>query len=401
MELLSTRRDVEAGRIRVTGTVAYDDRARSAEEYWFEFPSEHAGVVTESGNPWLACLAPLAAWLGEPLRIGLPVDALLVRNVREAMAIWKSWYPRAKIVPILALSGGPGPASRGDERTALFFSGGVDSQYSLYRNGQDEAGVVPIDDLIVIQGFDISLERRDAFERHVDRLGIVARATGKALIPAATNLRSTRLREAPWGELWHGCALAAVGLTLERCYRRLMIASANHYADLYPWGSHPMIDPLLSTARTLVLHDGATLRRWDKLELVSLQEAALQTLHVCYRDGTDANCGRCEKCLRNMIILELLGVLDRYTTFPARRLDLTSVSRLLLRRAWQPVYYGRLRRLAVSRKRPDVARAIQRALQRSRRLRPVLSLANRLSQTRGLGRLGRPLKRWAFAGSVR
>jgi hypothetical protein len=401
MELLTTRREESgSGRIRLVGTVAYDDRSLAAEEYWFEFPREYADALTDSGNPWLVCLAPLAAWLGEPLRIGLPVDALLFRNLREVMAIWKSWYPRTKVVPILVPGGGARTTDAGEGRTALFFSGGVDSQYSLFRNEQDEAGALPVDDLIAIQGFDIPLAKADAFERHLGRLAVVAQATGKTLVPAATNLRRTRLHEAPWGEFWHGCALAAVGLTLESRYRRLTIASANHYADLEPWGSHPMTDPLLSTAGTLVLHDGATRRRWEKLDLVARHDEALRSLHVCYRDLSDANCGQCEKCLRNMIILELLGVLERCTTFPTRTLDLARVSRILMRNAWQPLFYARLRQLAASRDRRDVGRAIQRALRRSRRRRPVLAVSKRLGRIRGLARVGRPLKRWAVAGSV-
>jgi hypothetical protein len=400
MELLTTRReDAGSGRIRLVGTVAYDDRPLAAEEYWFEFPREYADALTDSGNPWLVCLAPLAAWLGEPLRIGLPVDALLFRNLREVMAIWKSWYPRPTIVPI-HVSGPLVPPSEPGGRTALFFSGGVDSLFSLYRNQRDEPGAFPADDLIAVHGFDIPLAKTEAFERHAHRLAVVAEATRKPLILARTNVRETRLREAPWGEFWHGCALTAVGLALESRYARMLIASTNHYADLTPWGSHPMTDPLLSTSRTIFLHDGAAYHRWDKLDLVARHEEALQSLHVCFRGRSDVNCGHCEKCVRNMIILEVLGVLDRSPTFPARTLDLGMVARILMQHEWQPAFYESLARFAASRGRPDIARAIRRGLHRSRRLRPVVSLAERIGGTRRLGRLGRPLKRWAIAGSV-
>jgi hypothetical protein len=36
---------------------------------------------------------------------------------------------------------------------------------------------------------------------------------------------------------------------------------------------------------------------------------------VCY-DSAVINCGRCEKCLRTMMTLDLLGLLDRQTSFP-------------------------------------------------------------------------------------
>ena len=113
------------------------------------------------------------------------------------MAIWKSWYSRPTVVPILAPTRVP-PPDPPDGGTALFFSGGVDSLFSLYRNEQREPGDFPVDELIAIHGFDIPLENVEAFARHAVRLDAVAAATGKPLILARTNLRQTRLREAPW-----------------------------------------------------------------------------------------------------------------------------------------------------------------------------------------------------------
>ncbi len=55
------------------GEVAYDKRER--EEYWFDFPELYCDSLTLSGNPWLACLLPLAVTHREPLR--LRIDRLL------------------------------------------------------------------------------------------------------------------------------------------------------------------------------------------------------------------------------------------------------------------------------------------------------------------------------------
>ena len=101
-----------------------------------------------------------------------------------------------------------------------------------------------------------------------------------------------------------------------------------------------------------------------------------------------------------MIILEVLGVLERSPTFPARTLDLGMVSRILMKEEWQPAFYGSLASFAATRGRPDIARAIRRCRRRSQWLRPIVSVAERIGGTRRLGRLSRPLKRWAFAGSV-
>jgi hypothetical protein len=315
------------------------------------------------------------------------------------MAIWSFWAPGVATVPIVAETR-TAPAPPGVRRTGLFFSGGVDSFFSLYRNELDDGGSLPVDDLIAVHGFDILIHKDDAFERHCARLRVVAEATGKTLIPVRTNLRSTRLCEVPWGRLAHGCAMASVALMLESRFEALLVSSSNHYADLEPWGSHPLTDPLFSTEHTRFLHSGAGFRRWEKLEFLSRFDVVLRTLHVCFRDGSDANCGECEKCVRNMTILEVLGVLGRCETFPSRTLDLDKLAHVLIDRGWRPDFYDRLRAFAASRDRFDVVDAIDRSFRRSRLLGPFVRIAERLSRRPLAGRFARPLGRWALAGSV-
>ena len=398
MELVSVRTEqVAPERVRVTGTVVYDDRPGESDEYWFEFPAELSRSLSDSGNAWLVCLAPIAATLGEPLRLSLPVDRMLVRNAGQMMAIWKSWYPRLQVVPIVAPSEKV-PVAYG-RKTAAFFSGGVDSFFTLLRNEQHQAGGVPADDLIAIHGFDILLENEPAFEAHRRRLERVAAETGKSLVLVRMNLRRTRLRELSMSGLWHGCALASIGLLLENRYERLLLAASEEVPNLGPWGSHPLTDPLLSSSSTTVVHDGADFARWDKLEFLSGFDIALSSLRVCSGNGSE-NCGECEKCYRNMIILDVLGVLGRSTTFPARTIDLDRVSRIFIR-GWRTIFYRDLSRFAASRGRGDVAEAIRRSFQQSRWRRAVLKPAESFIRTRYLGRIGRGLQQWALAGRLR
>ncbi len=398
MELISVRKErVASARVRVTAAVVYEDRPGTVEEYWFEFPAPLADSLSDSGNPWLVCLAPIAATLGEPLRLPLPVDPVLVANVTAVMEIWKSWYPRLRVAPIVA-SAESAPAF-GRRRTALFFSGGVDSFFTLLSNERRQAGKVPADDLIAVHGFDILLESEDTFDRHLRRLERVAAETGKTLVPVRMNLRQTRLRDLSMGGLWHGCALASIGLLLEKRYERLLVAASEDVPDLGPWGSHPVTDPLLSSSTTTVVHDGTAFARWDKLEFLADFDVALRSLRVCSRD-TPENCGACEKCYRNMIILDALNALGRFTTFPAETLDLEKVSCIFVR-GWREVFYGDLRRFVTSRGRPDIARAIDRSIRGSRWRRPVVKAARRISRVRFGSRLGRWLQKWALAGRLR
>ena len=136
-------------RVRLSGEVAYDDRAIRPELYWFDVPEKYAEYLSTSGNPWLACLLPLAATLGEPLRISLPVDRVLFENVQELMRIWKYWYPHLHVVPMEAEAVDIEQHEL-PTRTAAFFSGGIDSFFTILHH---TAGFVPgvqhnIDDLL-------------------------------------------------------------------------------------------------------------------------------------------------------------------------------------------------------------------------------------------------------------
>src|SRR5262252_3865481 len=101
MELESVKLECSAvGRVRLSAHVRYDRGNPTEETYWFDVPEQYADGLSRSGNPWLVCLAPLAATLGEPLRISLPVDRLLARNVVDLLSIWTSWYPELRAVPL-------------------------------------------------------------------------------------------------------------------------------------------------------------------------------------------------------------------------------------------------------------------------------------------------------------
>ena len=397
MELRAVRviaSPLDPKRTRLVGDIAYDDLPGQIEQLWFDVAEEHAPFLSRTGNPWLACLAPLAAKLGEPLRLSLPVDRLLLRNVHELMVIWQSWYPHLHRVEIAADTTDGLPAA-GGTRTAAFFSGGVDSFFTILR--AREPGAIAIDDLISIGGFDILLRNLSAFERRRSRQAVVAESLGNKFVDVVTNLRDTRIDKAGWGLLLHGSALAGVGLALEGRYRRLMIGSTGDYLSLIPLGSHPLTDPLVSTNGTQVLHDGATHDRCSKLEYVSRSEIALRNLHVCFRFGSDYNCGACEKCYRTMAVLELLGRLEQAESFPVRRIDAGRLACVYVKNSLQASYYKSIIALAGERGRPDIARSAKLALRRSRWRRRVMRVPAWLSKRRGLWRAATPIRRALLA----
>jgi hypothetical protein len=409
MELIAVRlaeSPSARGKVRLVGDVVYEDRPGVVEQYWFEVPEKYADSLSLSGDPWLACLLPLAATRGEPLRLCAPVDPVLLANAPRLMRTWSEWYrrrfPGIRAVPIYAgtklSTADPGP-----RRTAAFFSGGVDSFFTVLRNAEPgHRNAAPaIDRLLCVWGFDIPLRVPEEFERLRSRLSEAAAELGKELLDVATNLREVRFREARWGHVSHGCAMASIGLALGPAFHTFYIAATHSDGPLRPWGSHPETDPLLSTSVTRFIHDGPGIPRSEKTEFLSRSAVAMRSLHVCYRINSSENCCDCRKCLLAMLNLEVLGALSRCATFRRRSLDLERVKRVYVRSPAYERLYGDIEARARAAGRSDVADAIAACLSRSRRLKPLIVVLQWLSTKRGVWRVARRWRSKVLASSAR
>jgi hypothetical protein len=282
---------------------------------WFRFPDWcRPFLQTENGDPFLAALLVPAMMSGERLVIPAPVSPRLLRSLADIQEIYCSFDSRmhridVETTPRLLTEGATAPAASG-----LFLSLGVDSFYSLLKNQRDHPDdAETVRYLIMIHGFDVSHDDWD--ERFSPRMlasGMrVAKETGKTLLPVTTNLRPITRRLSRWN-LSHGSALASVALALGGLFGQVLIAAGTTYDQLYPWGSHPVLDPRWSTERLLVVHDGCELGRIDKVRFLAASPLVRETLKVC----PSYNCGRCVKCLPTIIDLYQAGVLDQCSTFP-------------------------------------------------------------------------------------
>lgn len=282
---------------------------------WFRFPAWcRPFLQADNGDPFLAALLVPAMMSGERLVIPAPVSPRLLRSLADIQAIYHSFDGRLHPIAVEAT-----PRLLSEEVTApaasgLFFSLGVDSFYSLLKNQRDHPDdAETVRYLVMIHGFDVSHDDWD--ERFSPRMlasGIrVAGETGKTLLPVTTNLRPITRRLSRWN-LSHGSALASVALALGGLFGEVLIAAGTTYDQLYPWGSHPVLDPRWSTERLTVIHDGCELGRIDKIRFLAASPLVLETLKVCPL----YNCGRCIKCLPTIIDLYQAGVLDQCATFP-------------------------------------------------------------------------------------
>ena len=230
------------------------------------------------------------------------------------MRIWHSWNDRYRPVAVSASS--RRVTTDRPAAAACFFSGGVDSFYTLvsvasrYPAGDPRA----ITHLVLCHGFDIPLADHERFERTRRSAEQVAAESGQHLVPCVTNVREFT-RGIDWLLFAFGPCLAGVGLALQSLVGTVYISSGRAYHQLKPEGSHPLVDPLWSTESLDVIHAGAEALRGDKTTAIAHSPLVRRHLRVCWQNTSDFNCCRCEKCIRTMLELELQGVLAETSTF--------------------------------------------------------------------------------------
>jgi hypothetical protein len=225
-------------------------------------------------------------------------------------------------------------------------------------------GRVRVDELITIPGFGVG--DRAAVTDVRDSLRTAAARLEKPLVVVFTNVGVDPSLGYPW-ELSHSGVLAAAALILERRYARLLIPSTHGYAFLSPGGSHPLTDPLFSTARTRVIQHGSSFLRAAKLERIAERDAVQDALQVCTR-RSDRNCGACRKCYCTMLHLDVLGLLSRYrNVFPIDAYD-PAAAASIDSSGWDVhSYLESVLPIAEERGRAAVAAAVRRGLRRTAR----------------------------------
>lgn len=76
-------------------------------------------------------------------------------------------------------------------------------------------------------------------------------------------------------------------------------------------------DHLLSTESTTIYHEAGDKSRYEKIESMEEFDLIYDSLRICWFPKGIINCCKCSKCIRTMIILKILGKLDRFSkVFP-------------------------------------------------------------------------------------
>ena len=276
--------------------------------------------------PVLSIVLPIAWITGADVYVD-ELDDKFVKSMDALQLEYKKIYPKAPFKTRLFVSdtveSEPAPND-----TALLFSGGIDSTYSLFSNVAVKPRLIMIFGVMDIPISNVKLQERikTEYSNFAEREGLNLNFihTNALEIMDHNRLRHLwgRFQGGHEGDFWNGIgyALGHVGqvapLSIDRFSHLISAASydAAHSILDNPDASSPDTDEKIAWGNLEVKHDG-NLHRYQKMvALKNLLKNGRIKLRVCWSEPEfflpydSLNCSRCEKCLRTIASLVYVGI---------------------------------------------------------------------------------------------
>jgi hypothetical protein len=293
-------------------------------DLWFSAPKEQQPLMGNILNASvIGVLQPLMC-LNHQLGGGLTlhchgaVSPSLAWQLNQFQAMWANWGPYRPVT--FSASEWREPALAHPEAGAILaFSGGADSCFTaweLTRTNHMIKPVVNLDHGLFVHGFDIALTDQPGFTQALASANQQAVSIGLPLVTVTTNLRQLHDHYLNW-EQSHASAIAATLALFQPSHTAALLSNTYPYSDLvFPWGSNPITDPLLSHAHFPLIPYGAAVDRLTKLNTLQAWPEGLTHIRVCWQpQAKGGNCGVCAKCIRYRVMFSVLGN-NRPACFP-------------------------------------------------------------------------------------
>jgi hypothetical protein len=294
----------------LSGRVTMDRLDTGDLRIWFRFPGAYSSGELDA-SPFVPALLVTSMWWNEKLVVDGPVSARLLTSVEDATALYRILFPSLRAIDVSAPSHALAP---GEPATACMFSRGVDSWYSVLKNlGKPDPRRPPLTHLVHVPSIDFMYGGENR-ARSIAATRRAADDVGCELVLLETNLRQFTERFQEWGVTFGG-GLGGVALALGERFSDVLLAASMQIGAPSNFGSQAALDPLWSTERTTIVHDGAEASRARKVAYLADHSVALRNLKVCYSADTENNCGKCGKCLNTMVGLHAAGALERGPRF--------------------------------------------------------------------------------------
>jgi hypothetical protein len=293
----------EKDQLTLAATLERPDGTRR--RLWYRIPAAYREALTESCDPFVLGLLFTVMKSTLDFHVHGEVSPSLLCNLAELQLAWACWKPaKYHRIEISADLEREQPRVKSDQ-VIIGFSSGADSAYSAWRHCTGRAGRQQrnLSAGVMLHGFDIPLKEEQVFAQAVENTRSMLASIGMELIPIATNFREV-------GGTWEDAfasGLASGLALLQGRYNTGLIASGYDYSCLvFPWGSNPVTDGLMSSGSFQLIHDGAALSKMKKIEQISVWPEAMKHLRVCFDGRSACNCCRCAKCMKTILLFRIL-----------------------------------------------------------------------------------------------
>lgn len=266
--------------------------------------------------PFIVQILPLSWLLNFEIRIK-EIDRDFYESIPEFKKGYINMYPIFEFKGKLSVESIIDNISRPLTNRGTLYSGGVDACATLIAHADEHP------DLIIIQGSDIHLDQREAWNAVRKQNDRIAELFGVESLWISSNycemleyVQFNKISYKVGDNWWHGMqhGIGILGLCAPMAYIRgyntLYIASSHTENDKVNCASDPTIDNHVAFCGCKVIHDQYEFNRIQKTEHIakySKKESVYPFLRVCYYSGNETNCCKCEKCLRTAITLSLMG----------------------------------------------------------------------------------------------
>jgi len=326
MRLFEPRITEEGAEVCISARVEVDSvKSSLPDELWFRFPIGYKDGLSDQSNGFLVALLPLAMTFGEDIHVDGELSPRLLRGLEEYQRVQITWKPsNYKPVRIHCDRLQPEQVTRERAGVGSSFSAGVDSFDTLWRHLPENEPIPEyrITHTLMINGFDADtdIDNNGHFSRIRKSIEPVMEQHGVKLIICRTNYGQFTDPDI----LKHSFAamVAVPALVLGRLFTCFFIPSSYRFDEFLRDGSHLIFDHLIATESMETVHEGSFLQRPEKTANISEWNATYPLLRVCFNatrfdedTGSIMNCSRCEKCVRTMTTLKILGKLENYTVF--------------------------------------------------------------------------------------
>jgi hypothetical protein len=321
------------GRYYYASAVSVDNKnVELPPQVWFAVEGDEYRLFSKLGDAFLIGLLPVAMKLGEDIEISDPVSSAVAHGIISYVDILCCWWPDVfKPIKVKFTSIEYRKDEKRPQGVGVCFSGGADSFYSLLKHLEKNE---PVEDFrithaLMINGFDqiadysgdgISQEMFSSFAPMLERLGVKPLMISNNFKLFRACVFKNREKIFSFGSLLMACIHA-----LSPIFGRFYISgnASWAYEDLFPSGSHPVLDNMLSSDQLQIIHECNKEGRAGKIQYICDNNEVKNYLRVCFRPfkfekgtGKPINCGKCEKCVRTIIVLDILNRRSDFDTFP-------------------------------------------------------------------------------------